>query len=109
MKGMEYLPYEDRLRELGLFSTDKRWHRRNLIAAFQYMNRGYKKEVDRLFSRVCCDRTRGNGFTPNEERFRLDIRNMFFTLTVVRHWCRFPREAVEVPSQETAKVRLKGP
>ena len=75
---------------------------------FQFLKGGCEEGV-RLFSRVCCDRTRGNGFTPNEERFRLDIRKKFFTLTVVRHWCRFPREAVEVPSQETAKVRLKGP
>jgi len=32
----------------------------------------------------------------------------FFTLRVVKHWNRFPREAVEAPSLETCKVRLNG-
>jgi len=36
-----------------------------------------------------------------EGRFRLDIRKKFFTMRVVKHWNRFPKEAVEAPSLET--------
>ncbi|KFW69193.1 hypothetical protein AS28_14607, partial [Pygoscelis adeliae] len=32
----------------------------------------------------------------------------FFTLRVVKHWHRFPREVVDAPSLETFKVRLDG-
>jgi len=41
--------------------------------AFQCLNGGYKKEGDRLISKVSGDRTRGNSFKLNEGRFRLDI------------------------------------
>jgi len=75
---MEYLSYEDRLRELGLFSPKRRlWG--NLTAAFQHLNRSYQKG-DRLFSRVCGDRTRGNCFKLNKGRFSLDRWKFFVWL-----------------------------
>jgi len=76
------------------------------IAAFQYLKGSYRKEGDSLFSRVCGDRTRRNGFKLKEGRFRLDIRKKFLTVRVVRHWNTLPREVVDVPFMETFKLRL---
>jgi len=93
---------------LGLFSLGKRRLWADLIAAFQYLRGAYRKDGEGLFSRVCSDRTRGNGCKLKEGRFRLDIRKKFFTMRVVKHWNRLPREAVDAPSMEVFKARVDG-
>ena len=56
-------------RELGLFSLENRRLWGVLRATFQYLKGGCKKEGDRLFSRVCCGRIRGNSVKVKEGRF----------------------------------------
>ena len=106
IQGMEHLFYEERRRLQRLFNLEKRRLRGDLIAAFQYLKESYRKEGDRLFSRVCGDRIKGNGFKLKEGRFKLDIRKKSFTVRVLRHWNRLPRDGVHAPSLETFKMRL---
>jgi len=82
--GMEYLFYEDRLRELRLCRLEKRRLRGELRETCQYLQGAVRKKGTDC-SRVCCDRTRGDGFKLKEGRFRLDIGKKFFTVRVVRH------------------------
>jgi len=62
IRGLQHLSCEERLRELGVCSLEKRRLRGDLTAAFEYPKWACKKDRGRLFSRVCCDKTRCNGF-----------------------------------------------
>jgi len=87
-------------------SPKKRRLRGDLVAAFQYLKGAQRKDGENIFSRACCDRTRSNGFKLKQGTFRLDIRKKFFTMRVVKHWNRLPRDVLEAPSLETFKARL---
>ncbi|KFP28725.1 hypothetical protein N325_04569, partial [Colius striatus] len=49
-----------------------------------------------------------NGSKLKEGRFRLAIREKFFTMRLVRHWNRLAREAVDASSLKVFKARLNG-
>ena len=68
----------------------------------------HKKAGEGLFTRVCSERTRGNGFQLKEGGFRLEIRKKFFSMRVVRPWHRLPGEAVVAPSLAVFKARSDG-
>jgi len=99
------MSYKEKPRHMGLFGLQKR-NLQGDTAAFQYLEGVYKQEEDHLFTRSDGDRTRGSSFKLKKGRFRLDVRNKFFTQRIVRHWHRVPREVVHAPSLEVFKARL---
>ena len=105
-RGLEHLSCEERLRELGLFSTEKRRLQGHFIVAFHYLKGAYKQEGVQLFTWVDSDRTRRNGFKLRQGRFRLDMRRKFFPPEGGDALNRLPKEAVDAPSLEAFKARL---
>ena len=81
-EGLEHLSYQNRLKELGLFSLERKRLQGDLIVPFQYLKGVYKHEGNQLFIRADSDRTRGNGLKLKEGRFRLDTGGSF----LLREW-----------------------
>ncbi|GAB0182054.1 hypothetical protein GRJ2_000670700 [Grus japonensis] len=101
IKGLGSLPYEERLRELDLFSLGKRRLRRDLVTVFWYLKGDYKENRDSLFTRSHMENMRGNG-----RKFLLDTRGKFFTMRTISHWNNLPREVVDSPTWDTFKIQL---
>ncbi|KAF7236107.1 RNA-directed DNA polymerase from mobile element jockey [Varanus komodoensis] len=104
--GLQGMPYEARLRELGLFILEKRRLRGDLLVTYRYV-RGCLTEVGRdLFSPAEEGRRRSNGAKLREPRINLDARKHFLTVRTPRVWNGLPQEVVEAPLVRVFKDRL---
>jgi len=73
VKGLENLPYEERVKEFGLFSLGKRRLRGDFITAFQYLKGGYREDRGSPCLRSPVEKTRCSGYRLHREGFHLII------------------------------------
>lgn len=56
-RGLKHLPYKNRLRDLELFSLEKRRLWGEITESFYYLKSANRKDKQGLFIRDCSDRT----------------------------------------------------
>lgn len=104
--SLKNLSYEDRLRELGMFSFERRCNRGDLIEVYKMFTGIDTLDVLNFFELDTSDRTRGHNFKIRKQQSRLDIRKHFFTNRVVDAWNDLPHEVVNSATLDTFKNRL---
>lgn len=103
---LNHLPYKERLRELGLFSLDKRKLRRMQSRYINTFKELTKKMEPSFFSYTQIQdkrQTEGSLWTP---------RKHFLAVQATEHWHRLPREVIESLPQrnsENGQVTAGGP
>ena len=78
--GLARLSYEERLKESGLYSLERRRLQRDIMKGI------YKISADELFNRVHSDRTRGHSLRVNKRRVKTVVKQGTFTQRVVNAW-----------------------
>lgn len=100
IRGMDFY---DQLRDLGLFSLEKRRFQEDLTDAFQYLKRAFENDGTNFLAGPV---SQDNGFKHEKGSFRLDIRKTFFTVRVVGHWNSLSRQFVDVLPLESVQDQV---
>ena len=97
MRGLEVLPYPERLRILGLFSVQGRLLRADLIQTWKILSGKSAISPAQLFQLDMSSR-RGHSKKIFLPRANLEIRRRFFSIRVILPWNSLSEEAVSAPS-----------
>ena len=97
--------YEDRLRELNLFTLEQRRLRGQLIEVFKIL-RGFDNVDYRNLFELSEGRTRNHGYKLVLKRFNRDVCGNYFTYSICGTWNSLPTDVVNSDTVEQFKTRL---
>ena len=104
--GLYNVPYEDRLRFLGLQTLQTRRHRADLILTYQLLHHLVDYDWSNLFTMARTSGLRGHPLKLAVNHGRLDCRRKSFAFRVVNSWNSLPSTVVMAPSTPAFKRRL---
>ena len=106
VEGMQGLSYEDRLKELNLFSLERRRIRGDLIETFKIKKGLSGLNPGDFFTDAPYQGTRGHEYKLMKQRSRLNLRANFFSNRIVTRWNSLPEDIVNLPNVQTFKKAL---
>ena len=83
IRGLDTKPYEKMLKELKMFSLEKRGLGADIIALFKYLKSSCTEERQDLFSLIPDCKTHDKRPKLQEARFRLNIEKNFLTVRAI--------------------------
>ena len=112
VSGLRESTYEDRLKEIGLWTLEKRRLMFDMIQVYKVLNNVGNIELSVLkigdnSSERINTRSQSDSLNLVKKRSSLDIRKHFFTERVVEHWNRLPSEVKHAPTLRIFKNAIK--
>ena len=107
VKGLKKLPYETRLKKLGIYSLERRRLRGDLIETFKILTGKEHVNCSKFFELAdVTSGLRGHSLKLFKPRCRTTVRQNFFSLRIVNEWNKLPQDVVDASSINTFKNRL---
>ena len=106
VKGVNTMPYSERLKKLKIPSFKERMLRGDLIETFKILTGKADVDPDQFFEVATQDRTRGHCFKLKKRRSARLFRTKFFSNRVVNVWNGLPEETVKAASTNLFKNQL---
>ena len=105
--GMCNLEYEERLKQLDLYSMSFRRVRGDMIEVYKYVHNLYKtSSASDLLPRDEPRITRGHEYKLKKQRCVTTLRQNFFSIRIIDSWNALPSSVVTAPNLDTFKNRL---
>ena len=105
VSGLKNLNYETRLKELNMFTLERRYRRGDMIQVFKILN-GLDDLGIKDFFQLDNEGRRGHSKKLKVVAARLDIRKYSFSIRVVNLWNKLSEEAVSSKSLKEFKQFL---
>ncbi len=97
VRGLRHVPYKERLRQLNLFSLERRRLRADLILAFKIFKGEADPNPSEFFLRPPRAGLRGHTYRFLQGPSRLRRRSGAFSVRMVKYWSRLPAPLVLSP------------
>ena len=98
VSGMTGVTYQDRLRQLRLFSIRGRLLRADLIKIWKIFHDQYDTGLDVLFERTFHRATRGHRYKISTPRCHTETFRRFFSVRLTEVWNSIPADILEAES-----------